>query len=294
MEDLMARFTQTNIEHQHLMNDNIRLVAQIRKRKKEEVRKIKDQQKTRFKRKVKNLKKTIMMQSKVGATGETILRNSVLDKQFDKYSVAEDPTTPVPEQNGFFDKLRESMMIFTPNDPRNAKRAKKSRSPRGKQSPMKNESARKMMSPGKGKYDFRKKKGSQRARVSPEIKGDDESQIIERKRFGGEGTFGRVKMRSRINNLSDASDDSVADLGKETSMEKKRGKSKRSKSGKSGKSSKSVKNVKTKKIGSKRFSPDKKLRTGKPIQPSKTEKINRKEEGAPDCSTRFSGFSTKF
>lgn len=274
MEDLMARFTQTNVEHQHLMNDNIRLVAQIRKRKKEEVRKIKDQQKTRFKRKVKNLKKTIMMQSKVGDTGETIIRNSVLDKQFDKYSIADDSPAPPREQPGFFNKLRESMMIFTPGDAKRPRRpGQSSRSPRHRahkqSSPA---SGRKVISPGKAKYDFKKKhKGSQRSRTSHEPKHDDESQIIDRKRFDGLSPFAKVKSRSRINNLSDASDDSTASVRKPNSIGKKAKKSQPGQKAKSGKSGNG---------GSKRFSPSRRLKTGKPLQPSKRASglIGREEE----------------
>jgi hypothetical protein len=257
MQELMNRFTLTNTQHQHIMNENIRLVAQIRKRKKEEVKKIKDRQKDRFKKKVKNLKKTIMKQSKVGNTGETILRNSVLEKHFDKYSVVDDTSTVQHEEPGFFNKIKESMMIFGGNDSK-PKRIKQ-QSP--KESVKSKNSNKKITSPKEVEYNFQKKPNKKPGSLkSQKFICDDESQIIDQKNFRkmNIGNFNNFKNRSRINNMSDTSDEE-AKPRESTSIENK--KNKHNKLNKSKKSSKP---------GSKGISDDKKLTVGKTLHPSKT------------------------
>ena len=246
MEQLMTRFTRTNMEHQHLMNENIQLVAQIRKRKKEEVRKIRVKQKDKFKKKVKDLKKTILKQSKMGNQGETILRNSVLEKHFEEYSVVEDQLKK--EDSNFFSKIKESIMIFGGSPGRSRSRSRKKGSV-------------KALSPKKPNYNFKKTKKVKSSQVIP----DDESQIIDQKNFRKieKQNFQKFKGRSKVNNFSDTSEETKS--FENTSIDLKN------------------KNKNKKKSGSKRFSPDKKLTTGNTLNPSnsishKTKELTKRKE----------------
>ena len=262
MAELMTRFTQTNTNHQHLMNENIRLVAQIRKRKKEEVRKIKDKQKDKFKRKVKNLKKTIMKQSKVGGQGETILRNSVLEKHFDKVSTVEDAKSVQKEESTFFSKIKESMMIFGGNP----SKEKGSRSP-AKSKNSKSRSRRTIPSSEKKKYNFKKPaKGSTRKKLPKSRRKfleEDESQIIVQRKFRGDSDkdFQITQTRSKINNISDMSEDRSTSPPAPTSITRK-------------------------KVKSTRFSPSKKLKTGPTLAPRKTLNSRQEEPGHPELGLR--------
>ena len=265
MESLMTRFTLTNTEHQHLMNENIRLVAQIRKRKKEEVKKIKTEQRSKFKKKVKRLKKTIMHQSKLGQEGETILRNSVLDKHFEQYSVVDDTVISLDQkqESNFFSKIKESMMIFVPSKKPRSKSPKAS--VKSKSRSQKKKSSRHLSPSSKSRNKFQNKKlessSKKRSDRSVGILHDDESQIIGGKNFRRDevSPFMKINMKSRVNNFSDVSEDEIKSGSPSTSLKRhlsppKKGNSKRPLGSK-------------KKIGSRRFSPEK-LSKGKTLHPS--------------------------
>ena len=113
MEGLMERFVRTNKEHQELMNENIELCSKIRKKKKADVKKIKREQKNRFKKRVKDFKQTILQKSTIGSHGETIVPKSVLEEfvQGSQVKVAE------KNESNFFSKLKNSVMIFGGNSP---------------------------------------------------------------------------------------------------------------------------------------------------------------------------------
>ena len=193
MKDLMERFIQTNKEHQELINENIILCSKIRQKKKEEVKKIKTEQKHRFKEKVKKIKHTILEQSKVGKDGQAVITESVLNKFGNESALDDTPAQSVNEN--FFSKIGKSLMVL------------------GKSGSNKSNVDQ------KSNRDVFKKKTKDSSLSKKSYK--DESQIIQKKDYRiKEISPLRVKPNSNRRNLSD--DSCNSDNGNGTSIHKKK------------------------------------------------------------------------
>lgn len=213
----MKKFIEKNKEYQAIVNENIRLCQDIRRKKKKQIKQIKAEAKKKYQIKINRVKKNILEKSKLGEDGEeAVIRHSVLDR-LDQESQLETP------------RFGERDSIRSPNQKQKLnfkkKRPRKQQSPNGflnfvkksftffgggSDQENKNSESSKHNSKNSIEDELRKRKKEKEGESKiGQSKLNKESQVLVHTKYDGRTLKktlpGRIG-RSNVNNFSDDSD----------------------------------------------------------------------------------------